>query len=473
MLESEQGQRIQELLDGNTDGYGGDQSRADMALCSHLAFWYRKDCGTIDRIFRGSGLYREKWDTIHHADGSTYGEETIRRAIESCENTYKQPKDESVTSEDIVWDPNDIDMSYYLQEPQPVRWIVPGLLEHGIIGTVCGEGGTTRQSQALLLLTIFLAIAPRFKHIWLGKYPIPECKKTLYLSLEDGEIHIQRRFKAIMARLFLNEHDRKEAMELFVKNVKIITPFYFNKNSNFEKLCDMNGDPTNKYYALVDFCEKFLPDLVIVDTKSKAAAVSENDNNLNSAFVELMAQLTNGASNVTVLLSMHVSKAARSGKGGGAYMSRGASSIMDDARWRMAIIALNKTDSNGNDLLKITHEKASYSKCNLPFVVSCDYPLLLLSTDPIIDADDNSNLSAQIIEVIKGYPEGLSRTKVRALVKKNATQVRVVIETLIKAGILEELKGGGRGTKVSWVQRKADDALNPSRLNPSNLVRDE
>ncbi|MFR4804189.1 MAG: hypothetical protein ACLT98_13270 [Eggerthellaceae bacterium] len=49
---------------------GGDRSAADMALCSHLAFWCGRDAGRMDRIFRRSGLMRDKWDS--RRGGSTY-----------------------------------------------------------------------------------------------------------------------------------------------------------------------------------------------------------------------------------------------------------------------------------------------------------------------------------------------------------------------------------------------------------------
>lgn len=42
----------------------------------------------MDRIFRRSGLFREKWYAKHHADGATYGEETLDRVIESTDTVY-------------------------------------------------------------------------------------------------------------------------------------------------------------------------------------------------------------------------------------------------------------------------------------------------------------------------------------------------------------------------------------------------
>jgi len=72
---------------GNTVGYDS-QSEADMALCCLLAFWTGGDRTQMDHLFRQSGLLREKWDEVHYADGSTYGEKTIERAIATTSEFY-------------------------------------------------------------------------------------------------------------------------------------------------------------------------------------------------------------------------------------------------------------------------------------------------------------------------------------------------------------------------------------------------
>lgn len=72
------GPTFQELMAGNTARYGGDESRADMALCFILAL-YTQDAEQIDRIFRTSDLLRKKWD--RRTGGTTYGEMTINKAL--------------------------------------------------------------------------------------------------------------------------------------------------------------------------------------------------------------------------------------------------------------------------------------------------------------------------------------------------------------------------------------------------------
>lgn len=79
--------KFRRLWGGDTSAYDS-RSDADMALCSLLAFWTAGDATQMDRLFRDSGLYRERWDEVHFADGSTYGEKTIERAVSGTSEFY-------------------------------------------------------------------------------------------------------------------------------------------------------------------------------------------------------------------------------------------------------------------------------------------------------------------------------------------------------------------------------------------------
>ena len=87
MYASRSGDAIRALMAGDCSAQGGDRSAADMALCSHLAFWCAGDASRMDRIFRRSGLMRDKWDS--RRGGTTYGAQTIERAIEGCTEFYR------------------------------------------------------------------------------------------------------------------------------------------------------------------------------------------------------------------------------------------------------------------------------------------------------------------------------------------------------------------------------------------------
>ena len=93
------GDRFERLWEGSTAGYDS-HSEADMALCFHLAFWTGGDQSRVDRLFRRSGLMREKWDDIHYADGSTYGEKTVERAVAKTTDVYTPHETDETTAVD-------------------------------------------------------------------------------------------------------------------------------------------------------------------------------------------------------------------------------------------------------------------------------------------------------------------------------------------------------------------------------------
>ena len=80
---------------------GGDyksQSEADFALCRKLAFWSGRNAAQIDRIFRTSGLYRDKWDNHVYSDGTTYGSRTVTNACSAVTNVYTPKKAKSANA---------------------------------------------------------------------------------------------------------------------------------------------------------------------------------------------------------------------------------------------------------------------------------------------------------------------------------------------------------------------------------------
>ncbi|MFA6930867.1 MAG: phage/plasmid primase, P4 family [Lentisphaeria bacterium] len=88
---SRQGDAFRQLYAGNWEALYTSQSEADLGLCNMLAFWCQCDEQLMDKLFRSSGLCREKWD--RKQSGSTYGALTLRKAIHGCNKTY-QPKAE-------------------------------------------------------------------------------------------------------------------------------------------------------------------------------------------------------------------------------------------------------------------------------------------------------------------------------------------------------------------------------------------
>lgn len=73
MIGGDDSGRILALWRGDTSGYAS-RSEADLALCCHLAFWTNYDADRVDRMFRQSGLMREKW-------GKAYQRSTLQKAL--------------------------------------------------------------------------------------------------------------------------------------------------------------------------------------------------------------------------------------------------------------------------------------------------------------------------------------------------------------------------------------------------------
>lgn len=79
--ESKQGSLFQMLYSGSWQGLYNSQSEADIAFCNMLAFWTQKNKEQMDRIFRSSGLMRDKWNR--------YGNITLDSAILACKEVYQ------------------------------------------------------------------------------------------------------------------------------------------------------------------------------------------------------------------------------------------------------------------------------------------------------------------------------------------------------------------------------------------------
>jgi len=93
MFRAKNGEKVKQLWLGDTSGYPSF-SEADLAITNCLAFYTGKDAARMDTLFRSSKLYRaDKWDR-DAGGGETYGQRTIRVAIEDTKDVYsgKQPE---------------------------------------------------------------------------------------------------------------------------------------------------------------------------------------------------------------------------------------------------------------------------------------------------------------------------------------------------------------------------------------------
>jgi putative DNA primase/helicase len=81
--QAKNGEKFSRLWSGDTSDYAGDDSRADLALCSLLAFWTDGNTERMDHLFRQSGLMREKWNR------HDYRERTFNRVLKGRTEFYQ------------------------------------------------------------------------------------------------------------------------------------------------------------------------------------------------------------------------------------------------------------------------------------------------------------------------------------------------------------------------------------------------
>lgn len=126
---SESGDKFKALYAGNWEEGYDSQSDADMALVSILAFWCGNVEEQIDRIFRTSGLMRDKWDRM--TGDSTYGQITIRNAVStngeiytpimtgSAEDDFETLDDDEEEAEVLTFEPDLSHITLTIEEMRP------------------------------------------------------------------------------------------------------------------------------------------------------------------------------------------------------------------------------------------------------------------------------------------------------------------------------------------------------------------
>lgn len=83
LFNSKNGEMYNRLFNGDLSDVNGDHSKADQKLCNGLAWVTGRNINTMDRLFRQSGLYRDKW-----RDRDEYREKTLNNAANSAQQVY-------------------------------------------------------------------------------------------------------------------------------------------------------------------------------------------------------------------------------------------------------------------------------------------------------------------------------------------------------------------------------------------------
>lgn len=229
MKKGRNGAAFSALWNGDISAYPS-HSEADVALCNILAWWTNGDPARMDRLFRQSGLMREKWD--RKQSGTTYGAITIKNAASSTRGGY-DPMGYATESRALSWDdeipagqsardhpqaaeapPAQVEKQQPTKkaplflpassfEPRTARYLIEPYIPRGMLSIIGGVSGTGKTSLALsLAAAVSSGRALPFEAAGTTRKP----EKVLYLTVEnDPHIVLRPRVEAMGAdihRLF-------------------------------------------------------------------------------------------------------------------------------------------------------------------------------------------------------------------------------------------------------------------------------
>jgi hypothetical protein len=295
MFASKNGSRIKALHDGDTAEYGGDDSSADMALCSHLAFWTAKNAAQMERIWLASPLgSRQK--TQERKD---YRNRTIAASIQGCGDVYEwgtKPTQEAGgtdgrTKEKYrIWTPGEILAHDFGKD----EWAVESLIPMQGMTALSGNPGDFKTWAAIhmaLCVSRGAAVFGRFKTMQ---------GNVLIIDEEDHLRQIKKRLKMLGAK------DADTVYYLSQNGIKI----------DVEAVRD----------AILEIVQEKDIRLLILDSLIRVHQQDENDaKGMAKVFSSLQKIIGAGAS---ILFTHHHRKQQGFGASNPAQMMRGSSDIL-------------------------------------------------------------------------------------------------------------------------------------------------
>lgn len=214
-------------------------------------------------------------------------------------------------------------MTAFETTPPKQDFVIPGLVA-GTVGALIAPGST---GKSMLALQMACAVASELPTANSTGLDIWEHGPVMYLNIEDPASEIHRRLFALGSRYDL------VTRQSIADGLKI-----------WSRL----GQPTdimNKrfYKALLKVAQG--KRLLVIDTLSRAHALPENDNGAMSNLVSRLESVSRRTGAAVIFLH-HTSKAAAlNGQGDMQQAARGASALIDNARWCGNLTKMTKDEA--------------------------------------------------------------------------------------------------------------------------------
>ena len=248
-------------------------------------------------------------------------------------------------------------------EPPARDWIVANIIALGIVGILAAAGGVGKSMAKLLL-----AVAACVGLPWFGM-PVVRTGSVLVFSAEDDRDEIHRRLHSVL-RFYRNANPERAAQidELVRERLHI-----FDRVGADNRLTVKRDGLVGRTELVEQIIAtaKALPGLVLIvlDPLSRFDGGDPNDNSDGTRLIEC-AEHIRKATGATVLLSHHVAKTSLGNPESGQEAVRGASGLVDGARWVGLLQSLRQSDakkygieaSEAGNFVRFTAPKANYAR---------------------------------------------------------------------------------------------------------------
>lgn len=216
-----------------------------------------------------------------------------------------------------------------LERPRPHREFLPGLRK-GRLGIISASGST---GKSFFCLQLAMAMAGGGLPVFGAVLPLlQERVRVIYITAEEDACDIEERVFSICLHW----------KSLFNHGQLIWLPML-----DHLRIIPMQGHPpcvfdpagkTNGLTRLEKLCDDFRPELLIIDPLAQFHRADENDNGAMTRVMQLFTHLS-ASKDCAILVNHHMSKGAiLSGQGALQQSTRGASALVDSARWMMTMM---------------------------------------------------------------------------------------------------------------------------------------
>lgn len=220
-------------------------------------------------------------------------------------------------------------------EPAIQKYILPGVLPLGIVGSLLGAGGVGKSSLILQLAAGIAAGVPPFGVLPNSPLAVaPKPRSVLYLAAEDPPDVLHRRLRQIAQALRAQHHDPAELYRALCERLYMLSGI--GTDTALLKRTSRGGglEPPRRVEDIIRLALQ-IENLGLLVIEPVSRLLGDADENAASDVHLVVGQLERIAEDTgaTVLVAHHVSKgAARAGESS-QHVARGSSALVDGCRW--------------------------------------------------------------------------------------------------------------------------------------------